>query len=321
MNIKFAAVLIILLVMILSGCQPSAESGSALPPEHTQRETALTAEYRKITAEQAKEMMNGERAYILLDVRTNEEWGENRIDGSILIPDTEIRDRAAYELPDKSALILIYCRSGRRSADAASALVDMGYTNVYDFGGIIDWPYEMVSGVENEPPAVTPKTLCITFDYTKQSGYASNQFAVWIENKDGKLVKTLYATRFTANGGYKNRPDSIPLWVEKSGLSSLSKDDMDAISGATPKTGALSYIWDLTDGNGNAVTRGEYKILIEGSMRWKNRVVYTATVDTSGMVSDFEAEYVYEASDGQPALTAHSPENDMITSVTAQWMQ
>jgi rhodanese-related sulfurtransferase len=80
----------------------------------------------------------------LLDVRTSEEYKEKRIEGAVLIPDYEINDRAAAALPDKDAAILIYCRSGRRSASVAHELIEMGYTNVYDFGGINDWPYETV---------------------------------------------------------------------------------------------------------------------------------------------------------------------------------
>ncbi len=282
-------------------------------------ETAQTAEYRKITAEQAKAIIDGGEDYILLDVRTVEEWTENRIEGALLIPDYEISERAEDELPDKSASILIYCRSGRRSADAANTLVDMGYINVYDFGGISDWPYETVSGSPTEPSENMAKALNISFNYTRQSGYASNQFAVWIEDMDGYLVKTLYATRYTAGGGYRDRPDSIPLWVEKSGLASLSEDEADEISGATPKAGTLSYVWDLSDNNGVAVSQGEYKVFIEGSLCWKNRVVYSAVVNTDGSISDFEAEYIYEETDGQPALDASSRENEMIKDVMAEW--
>ena len=105
-------------------------------------------------------MMNESKPYILLDVRTDEEFKEKRIDGAILIPNYEIKERAIAELPDKSILILIYCRSGRRSADAAKALIDMGYTNVYDFGGINDWPYDTVSGY---PIALKNKLLSLEF--------------------------------------------------------------------------------------------------------------------------------------------------------------
>ena len=100
------------------------------------------AVYAKISAQHAKSMMDEGKSYILLDVRTDAEYKEIRIEGAILIPDTEIKDRAESELPDKDALILVYCRSGRRSASAANELVSMGYSNVYDFGGILDWPYE-----------------------------------------------------------------------------------------------------------------------------------------------------------------------------------
>jgi rhodanese-related sulfurtransferase len=104
------------------------------------------AAYRKISAEEAYQMMRDTQGYILLDVRTAEEFEEKRIEGAVLIPDYEIRGRAENELPDKSALILIYCRSGRRSANAAEELAHLGYGNVYDFGGILDWPYDTVSG-------------------------------------------------------------------------------------------------------------------------------------------------------------------------------
>ena len=111
----------------------------------TQTENSSQAVYRKISAEEARHMMESEAQYIILDVRTDEEYYERRIPGAILIPDYEIVSRAKSELPDKSAHIFIYCRSGRRSANAANELVKMGYTNVYDFGGIIDWPYETVN--------------------------------------------------------------------------------------------------------------------------------------------------------------------------------
>ena len=102
--------------------------------------------YRKITAEQAYNMMRDRDDYILLDVRTDEEFRDEHIEGALLIPHTEIGSRAKTELPDKNALILIYCRAGRRSEIAARELIRMGYTNVYDFGGILDWIYETVGG-------------------------------------------------------------------------------------------------------------------------------------------------------------------------------
>jgi rhodanese-related sulfurtransferase len=94
---------------------------------------------------EARNMMDSEEAFILLDVRTYDEFKEIRIDGSILIPDYEITSRAESELQDKNALIFVYCKSGIRSANTVNKLVDMGYMNVYDFGGIIDWPFDTVS--------------------------------------------------------------------------------------------------------------------------------------------------------------------------------
>jgi len=103
---------------------------------------ALT--YEQITPQQAKAIMDTETDYIIIDARTQEEFAEGHIENAILIPEYEIANRAEKELPDKDALILVYCRSGRRSKIASEELVKLGYTNVKEFGGIIDWPYETV---------------------------------------------------------------------------------------------------------------------------------------------------------------------------------
>ena len=103
-----------------------------------------TPTYEQITAQEAKTIMDSETDYIIIDARTQEEFAEGHIENAILIPEYEIKDRAEKELPDKDALILVYCRSGRRSKIASEELVRLGYTNVKEFGGIIDWPYETV---------------------------------------------------------------------------------------------------------------------------------------------------------------------------------
>ncbi len=100
--------------------------------------------YEQISAEEAKEIMDTEKDYIIVDARTEAEFAEGHIKGAILIPEYEIAERAEKEIGDKDALILVYCRSGRRSKIASEELVKLGYTNVKDFGGIIDWPYEIV---------------------------------------------------------------------------------------------------------------------------------------------------------------------------------
>ena len=102
------------------------------------------ATYEQITAEQAKTIMETENEYVIIDARTQQEFDEGHIEGAVLIPEYEIADRAEKELPQKDALILVYCRSGRRSKIASEILVMLGYTNVKEFGGIIDWPYETV---------------------------------------------------------------------------------------------------------------------------------------------------------------------------------
>ena len=107
--------------------------------------TTKEAGYVNITASEAKRIMDTQEGYIILDVRTEEEYMQLHIPGAVLIPDDEIRDRALTELPDKNQLILVYCRSGRRSKLAAEILVELGYTNIKEFGGIIDWPYETES--------------------------------------------------------------------------------------------------------------------------------------------------------------------------------
>jgi rhodanese-related sulfurtransferase len=105
--------------------------------------SSSTSQGRRITASEARAMMKKHPDAIVLDVRTEQEFALSRIPGAILLPDYTIEDRAAYVLPNRNALILVYCRSGNRSRTAASLLVSLGYTNVYDFGGISNWPYEV----------------------------------------------------------------------------------------------------------------------------------------------------------------------------------
>ncbi len=103
-----------------------------------------TSTYVQISQEEAKRLMDTESGYVIIDARTQEEFDEGHIEGAIMIPEYEIADRAEKELTDKNQLILVYCRSGRRSKIAAQALADLGYTNVKEFGGINTWEYETV---------------------------------------------------------------------------------------------------------------------------------------------------------------------------------
>ena len=101
------------------------------------------AAYHKISAEEAYEMMASQEV-VVVDVRTREEYDGGHIENAVLVPNESIGSEMPEALPDKEATLLVYCRSGRRSKDAAQKLLKLGYQSVYDFGGVIDWPYELV---------------------------------------------------------------------------------------------------------------------------------------------------------------------------------
>ena len=128
---RVICVILMLTFMMLTGCNGNDEKGGGDD----------TVTYEMITQEEAKALMESEENYVILDVRTEEEFAEKRIAGAILIPYDEIEARAEGELTDKAQLILVYCRSGRRSKIAAETLANLGYTNVKEFGGINDWTY------------------------------------------------------------------------------------------------------------------------------------------------------------------------------------
>lgn len=115
-------------IMLLSSCTSSGGSSNS---------------YRQISMGEAVKMMKDEKNYIILDVRTPEEYLEGHIPGAINVPNEEIGTAEISELPDKSQLILVYCRSGRRSKEASQKLARLGYTNIVEFGGINDWNGEI----------------------------------------------------------------------------------------------------------------------------------------------------------------------------------
>ena len=121
---------------LLSGCALSkAKKGT--------EDMTDKAAYHKISAEEAYEMMASQEV-VVVDVRTREEYDGGHIENAVLVPNESIGSEMPEALPDKEATLLIYCRSGRRSKDAAQKLLALGYQSVYDFGGVIDWPYELV---------------------------------------------------------------------------------------------------------------------------------------------------------------------------------
>lgn len=127
---------VLVILALFSGCQATTENS-----EMTQEEDGPV--YTKISPEEALKKM-GEEGVIVIDVREPAEFAEGHVEGAQLLPLGNIRNGNLELIPDKDQLILIYCRSGNRSGQAAKILVDEGYTNVMDFGGILDWPYEVV---------------------------------------------------------------------------------------------------------------------------------------------------------------------------------
>lgn len=127
LNRVFFLAILVCLIVVMSGCSESASS----------------ATYQKISAQEAKKMMDSTDTYTLIDVRTKEEYEQGHIPGAILVPNETIDTEMPKELTDTKATILVYCRSGNRSAQASEKLAKMGYENVYDFGGINEWPYDI----------------------------------------------------------------------------------------------------------------------------------------------------------------------------------
>lgn len=134
---------VLLSMLLLTGCVSSGNSSDS--SQSTQQATEKIT-YRQISMAQAVAMMESESDYIILDVRTPEEFRERRIPNSINVPNETIGKSDISELPDKDQLIFVYCRSGRRSKEASQKLCALGYTNIVEFGGINDWQGETVSG-------------------------------------------------------------------------------------------------------------------------------------------------------------------------------
>ena len=134
-KIILLALAIITVATVFAGCTQKTNT------EQTEATQVNIGTYYQIPQDEAKRIMDEESDYIIVDAREQSEYDEGHIKGAIVIPYTEIEQKAEGMLPDKEQLILVYCRSGRRSKIAAQSLANMGYTNVKEFGGIIDWQY------------------------------------------------------------------------------------------------------------------------------------------------------------------------------------
>ncbi|WP_330379703.1 rhodanese-like domain-containing protein [Anaeromassilibacillus senegalensis] len=147
MKRKIAAGFLLCSALFLTACgqaNDTVPSSGSSAVESSRSSSADTEAYHKIDAEEAKKMMEA-GGVTVVDVRTAEEYAGAHIEGAILLPVETIGEEQPEELPDPDAAILVYCRTGKRSKAASEQLVALGYQNINDFGGIVDWPYETVS--------------------------------------------------------------------------------------------------------------------------------------------------------------------------------
>jgi hypothetical protein len=139
--------------------------------------------------------------------------------------------------------------------------------------------------------AVKARSLEVSFDYQRQAGPGSNQYAVWIENDKGNVVKTLFVTSFTTKArargnaqpqrGYVLRPTCVPTWVKASKASEKTDQQLDAVTGATPQaSGVQTFTWDFTDQQGKAVPQGTYKVFVEATLYNNSIILYSGSFST-----------------------------------------
>ena len=139
---KILTSLVLITTLLLSSCTIQKNNEKDDDMNNLENNSPIT--YTQISAEEAKRIMDTETGYVIVDARTDSEYAEGHIPGAVLIPEYEVAAKAEGIIKNKDTKILVYCRSGRRSKIAAEELVKLGYTNVYEFGGIIDWKYEIV---------------------------------------------------------------------------------------------------------------------------------------------------------------------------------
>lgn len=145
---------------------------------------------------------------------------------------------------------------------------------------------------ENANP-VPLGNVFVEFQYQRLTGTGSNQMAVWIETPSGNFVKSVFATQFTARGGWKTRDQALPAWVRQADVPAMTPEQLDAITSATPGTGEVVQVWDCTNAHGEFVDPGLYVVVLEGTLRGPAQVQYRATVEIGGDVVMVDAEPQY----------------------------
>ena len=143
------------------------------------------------------------------------------------------------------------------------------------------------------------KTLEVSFDYQRQGGPGSNQYAVWIENEKGDVVRTLFVTSYTTKGrtrpgeepmrGYVKRPNCVPTWVKAAKAAEQTDQQVDAVTGATPQaSGSQTFTWDFTDQQGKTVPKGNYKVIVEATLYQASDIIYSGTFSTKDKAGDIK---------------------------------
>ena len=177
----------------------------------------------------------------------------------------------------------------------------------------------MVQSKKSEP-AKKVQTLEVSFNYQRQAGPGSNQYAVWIENEKGEVVKTLFVTSYTTKGrarggeqakrGYIVRPTCVPTWVKTVKADEKTDQQLDAITRATPQTGGTqTFTWDFTNQEGKAVPQGMYKVVVEATLFFESDIIYSGTFSTKDKAGDITLISTLTKEDEQ--------HKDMVTNVRA----
>lgn len=163
----------------------------------------------------------------------------------------------------------------------------------------------------------TVDSVTVSFDYSRAPTHASNQIAIWVEDENGSLVKTVFVTDFTAaRRGYLNRKDALSHWVGIANPDNMSDSELDAVSSATPAEGELSYIWDMTNDNSERVQDGRYTICLEITLFWTSNMLYTAEINTTDPISG-DLEFTETRSEPDNTQNADMIQNVKFTVATS----
>ena len=178
----------------------------------------------------------------------------------------------------------------------------------------------MIAVAQSSKKDVKARALEVSFDYQRQAGPGSNQYAVWIENEKGNVVKTLFVTSYTTKGrarggeqpkrGYIVRPACVPTWVKTVKADEKTDQQLDAVTGATPQAGGTqTFTWDFTDEQGKAVQQGDYKVVVEATLFFDSDIIYSGTFSTKDKEGDIKLTSTLTKGDEQ--------HKNMVTNVKA----